>query len=296
MRILHVDSGKDMRGGQWQVLRLLEGLTETGIESVLLARPGSPLHQRAAENGVRVEDWGLGRMGRLAAHCDLIHTHDARSHTVAALATLTARTPLIVARRVAFDIGSRWKYGRAACYIAVSEHVRSVLIKGRVPKDRIFVIYDGVPLLEPARGSDILAPANTGDPRKGAALALEAASLAGVPLRFCENLERDLLDAGIFVYITYTEGLGSGALLAMSAAVPVIASNLGGLREVIRHRTDGLLVPNSAQAIAEAIRELRANPVFARELGQTGRQSITERFTCDRMVQATIEIYRQVLS
>lgn len=158
------------------------------------------------------------------------------------------------------------------------------------------MIYDGVPLLAPARGSDILAPANTGDPRKGAKLALEAAQHAGVALRFSQNLESDLPDAAILIYLTYSEGLGSGALLAMSAGVPVIASNVGGLREVIRHRIDGLLVANSAHAVAEAIRELRDKPSFTRELGQAARESVADRFTCERMVVDTIEIYRQVLS
>jgi glycosyltransferase involved in cell wall biosynthesis len=296
MRILHLDSGREMRGGQWQVSRLLEGLAQAGIESVLLARRESPLYRLAAEKGVRVENWGLGPARRLAARCDLIHAHDAHGHTVAALATLTAHTPLIVARRVDFSIGSRWKYGRAACFIAVSKHVKSVLINGGVPQDRIFVVYDGVPLLAPAQGSDILAPANTEDPRKGARLALEAAQLAGVPLRFSQNLEHDLPDAGIFIYLTYAEGLGSGAMLAMSAGVPVIASNIGGLREVIRHRIDGLLVANSVHAVAEAIRDLHENSSFTRELGHAARESVAERFTCEKMVDDTIEVYRQVLS
>jgi L-malate glycosyltransferase len=281
MRILHVDSGREMRGGQWQVLRLLEGLAEAGIESALLARRESPLYCLAAEKRLRVEDFGLGPVRRLAPQFDLIHAHDARGHTVAALATLIAHTPLVVARRADF---------------AVSEHVKSVLIRGGVQQDRIFVIYDGVPILDQARGSEVLAPSNLADPRKGGALALEAASLAGVPLRLTVNLEHDLPRAGIFVYITYAEGLGSGALLAMSAGVPVIASNVGGLREIIRHRIDGVLVTNTVRAISEALGELRANPDYARELGQAARQSVVERFTTERMLDATIEIYRQVLS
>ena len=55
---------------------------------------------------------------------------------------------------------------------------------------------------------------------------------------------RHLHEAGFFVYITHSEGLGSGALLAMSAGVPVIASNVGGLPEAIRHGENGLLVEN----------------------------------------------------
>ena len=57
-----------------------------------------------------------------------------------------------------------------------------------------------------------------------------------------QHLEADLRDAAMLVYLTASEGLGSGALLAMSAGVPVIASRVGGLPEIVRHRETGLLV------------------------------------------------------
>ena len=41
MRVLHLDTGREMRGGQWQALRLVEGLRAGGVESTLLARAGS---------------------------------------------------------------------------------------------------------------------------------------------------------------------------------------------------------------------------------------------------------------
>jgi glycosyltransferase involved in cell wall biosynthesis len=295
MRILHLDAGSTMRGGQWQVLRLIEGLAADGVESVLLARAGSPLYRQACEKGWKVDAWGWRRALWWSSRCDLVHAHDARSHTLAAVITLANRRPLVVARRVAFPVRSRWKYQRAARYIAVSEHVKEMLLRANVPQDRIIVIYDGVPLLEPAAGPLVLAPANAGDPRKGAALALEAASLAGVPLEFTSHLERDLPRAAVFVYITHSEGLGSAALLAMSAGVAVIASDMGGLREVISHRQNGLLVENRAPAIAAALTELAQNPSFARQLGQRGRRTVEERFHCGLMVARTIQVYRQVL-
>jgi glycosyltransferase involved in cell wall biosynthesis len=289
MRILHLDSGREMRGGQWQVLRLIEGLSAAGIESVLLARAGSPLYERVRAKGWRVEPWGFLRAVAAASHCELIHAHDAHSHTLAVIAKMGR--PLVVARRVAFPVRSRWKYRLQARYIAVSEHVKEALLAGGVPADKISVIYDGVPLLDRATGPLILAPDN-----KGAELASQAASLAGVAIHFSSDLERDLPGASIFVYITHSEGLGSGALLAMSAGVPVIASSIGGLREVITHRVNGLLVENSAQAISAALNELTQDAVFARQLGETARRTIAERFTSDQMVQRTIEVYRQVLS
>jgi glycosyltransferase involved in cell wall biosynthesis len=293
MRILHLDAGKEMRGGQWQVLRLVEGLAGAGVESTLLARSGGPLFEAASKRGWRVEPWGLVRTMLLARRHDLIHAHDARSHTLGAIAS-SGR--LVVSRRVAFPVGSAWKYRRARRYLAVSEFVKSVLVAGGVPEEKIAVVYDGVPLLEPARGSSVVAPANASDPRKGAPLAVEAARLAGVELKLSTDLERDLRDAAVLVYITHSEGLGSGALLAMSAGVPVVASDVGGLPEIIRHGENGLLVENTPQAIAAAVRQLLDNPALARRLGDAARRTVMERFTVDHMVRRTMEVYREVLA
>jgi glycosyltransferase involved in cell wall biosynthesis len=293
MRILHLDSGREMRGGQWQVLRLIEGLLADGVDCTLLARNGGPLFDAARGKGWRVQPLGIASVVRLARRHDLVHAHDARSHTYAAV---SAGAPLIVARRVAFPVRSAWKYRRAARYIAVSKFVRSVLCQGGVPEEKITVIYDGVPLMEPARGSALLALSNADDSQKGAGLASEAAKLAGVSLRWTTDLEKDLHDATALVYLTYSEGLGSAALLAMSAGVPVVASRVGGLPEVITDGENGFLVENSAAVIAEVIGNLTGSPGLAARLGQAARQTVQENFTADRMVRRTMEVYRQVLS
>jgi hypothetical protein len=218
-----------------------------------------------------VEPLGLTRgVMELRSH-DLIHAHDARTHTMGAL--LRGRR-LVVARRVAFPVGSRWKYGTARRYIAVSEFVKGVLMEGGVAAEKIVVVYDGVPILEVACGDRVLRL------EKGKAPA---------------DLERALADTGIVVYLTDSEGLGSGALLAMSAAIPVIASNVGGLREVIEHRRNGILVSGEAGEIDAAIRELQSDREFARRIGMAARHTVRERFTVDRMVHRTMEVYRQVL-
>src|SRR5207249_8717511 len=117
----------------------------------------------------------------------------------------------------------------------------------------------------------IVAPASS-DPRKGTGLALEAARLAGAPIHFSTDLERDLADAGLFVYITHSEGLGSGVLLAMSAGVPVVASRVGGIREIIEHERSGLLVDNAPRQIANAILRLKEDRALACRLAARGRQ------------------------
>ena len=281
MRILHLDAGREMRGGQWQVLRLIEGLAAAGVESTLLARQDAPLYTAARRQGWRVQPLGIARaLACLRGH-SLIHAHDARSHSLGAF--LCAR-PLVVSRRVAFPVGSRWKYGRARRYLAVSQFVKNVLIQGGVPEGKISVVYDGVPLLDVSHGNQVLG------------MEKDSALLPRMGLKMVSHLEEEIPTAKILVYVTASEGLGSGVLLAMSAAVPVIASHIGGLSEIIRHGENGLLVDNTEAAIASAIRHLLDHPEQARQIGAAARQTVIERFTVDRLVAGTLEAYRRVLA
>jgi glycosyltransferase involved in cell wall biosynthesis len=289
-----LDSGREMRGGQWQVLRLIEGLLAQGVECALLARKNSPLFREARQRGWKVSGLSLARLALEARRYDLVHAHDARSHTMAAV---TGGSSLVVARRVAFPAGSAWKYQHAAHYIAVSRFVARVLREAGVPPARISVVHDGVPLLLPADvRAGVVAPANAQDPGKGAAIAARAAELADVELEFSPELERDLPRAALFVYITHSEGLGSGILLAMSAGAAVIASNVGGVPEIVQHRETGMLVDSTPQAVAGAIRELLDKPDFARQLAGRARQRVEHQFSVEQMVDRTLEVYRQVVA
>ena len=281
MRILHLDAGREMRGGQWQVLRLIEGLAAAGVESTLLAREGAPLYVAARKQGWRVQALGITRaIANLRAHT-LIHAHDARSHS---LGLFLRGRPLVVSRRVSFPVGSRWKYGRAGRYLAVSDFVKGVLMQGGVAEEKIAVVYDGVPMLEVAHGTQVLG------------LEKDSALLARMGLKTVVNLEAELPDAAMLVYITNSEGLGSGAMLAMSAGLPVIASKIGGLPEVIQDGENGLLVENTEAAITAAIAFLQEHPEDAARMGANARRTILERFTVDRMVKATLQAYRSVLA
>ena len=77
----------------------------------------------------------------------------------------------------------------------------------------------------------------------------------------------------------------------MSAGVPVIASGIGGLREVIQHGENGMLVANTPESIAAAIRELTQNGDLARRMGEAARRTVMEKLTVDRMVRRTMEVY-----
>jgi hypothetical protein len=291
MRILHIDSGTEMRGGQWQALRLIEGLRARGHESVLLARHGAPLFEQARKRGVDVHAVNLLSVRQSSRTAAITHAHDARSHTRAALA---APTRLVVSRRVAFAVQrnllSRLKYNHATHYIAVSDFVRKTLLAAGIAPSRISMVYDGVPMLPVSHGCEIIVPESQ-DQRKGMALAIDGVKLAGVNPLVSHDLEADLARAGIFVYITESEGLGSAVLLAMAAGVPVIASHVGGLVEIVEHERTGLLTENSAEAIATAVRRLRGDRALAQSVAAEARRRVEQRFSVDRMVMDTIAVY-----
>lgn len=292
MRILHLDSGREMRGGQWQALRLVQGLRGQGLDCILLSPRNSPLFRKAREAGVDTRPLSLWKLARISRQADVVHAHDGHTHTLAAA---VAGAPLVVSRRVAFPIRSRWKYRRASRYAAVSQFVKRVMMEGGVPEDRISVVYDGVPL-DPvmAHGDRVMTPASD-DPLKGTDLAREAARRAGVPLCFSSDLESDLPAARLFLYLSRSEGLGSAVLMAMAAGVPVIASNVGGLPEIVRHGTNGWLAENDPEPVAAAIRALLGDEELARRLSACARRTVAENFSVDLMIRNTIELYRQVL-
>src|SRR5947207_2008811 len=74
---------------------------------------------------------------------------------------------------------------------------------------------------------------------------------------------------------------------AMASALPIIATGVGGVPEMVRHGETGVLVPqNDAGAVAKAVRRLLENRALARELGARGRERCAEMFSLERNVEA----------
>ena len=301
MRILHIDTGRQMRGGQRQVLRLLKVLAGAGHECILLARKDAPLRDQADALGVPLHDATLPNVWSLSVKAELVHVHDAHAHTLAALAS---RSPFVVSRRVAFPVKtsfvSRWKYGRAKRFLAVSRFVAEQLSAAGVPDWKTDVVYDAADdEIAGANGWNRTAPAialASRDPMKGRDLVDAASQEAEIDVVFSTDLARDLQRASMFLYISRSEGFGSAALLAMSMGVPVIASRTGGLAEVFEHCVSGLYVENDAHQIAEAMRRVTADPAFACGIIREARARVASRFTTQHLLNATLQSYSRALA
>lgn len=300
MRVLHVDTGRELRGGQRQALLLGEALAARGEQVSFLARTGSPLFRRVVDLGLPVYSASFRNMRMHSAAADIVHAHDARAHTLAAIAS---RPPFVVSRRVVFPVrasyASRWKYRRAHSYLAVSEAVRKELIQARVPPHRICVVHDAVGSSEYLWSWQSGAPVVTfasSDPAKGSDLIRSAAVLWGpVPLQFSSNLTADLPHASAFLYITRSEGLGSAALLAMSMGVPVIASAVGGLLEIFENGVSGMHVANEPTQIAASVSRLLTDRETAERISRNGYERVRDSFNLDVMVARTLSAYRSAL-
>jgi len=84
-------------------------------------------------------------------------------------------------------------------------------------------------------------------------------------------------------------------LEAFARGVPVIATDIGGTPELVRHGADGLLVPpDDADALAAALRMLVDDPARARSMGKAARQKIEQRFTRAHYEERQIEVYRSL--
>ena len=95
--------------------------------------------------------WRLSRVLK-QLRPDVIHAHDphgvAMAATALSIASPSPEPPLVASRRIEFRIAhnsfSRWKYGRVACFIAISEAVRDRLIADGIPRQKTTVVHEGV--------------------------------------------------------------------------------------------------------------------------------------------------------
>lgn len=98
---------------------------------------------------------------------------------------------------------------------------------------------------------------------------------------FRENLIEWLSAADWLVISSHTEGLPVVLLEAMAVSLPVVATNVGGIPEVIRDGVEGYLVPAGRRAeLAAAMRRITAEPQVLRALGAAGRERVETAFSC----------------
>ncbi|MEO5657931.1 MAG: glycosyltransferase family 4 protein [Nitrospiria bacterium] len=94
---------------------------------------------------------------------------------------------------------------------------------------------------------------------------------------------------------SYREGAPKVLLEAAASARPIIATDVPGCREIVRHGENGLLVPpRDPNMLAEALRYLIDHPEERRRMGVRGREIAVAEFSAERVVDETIKVYESV--
>jgi glycosyltransferase involved in cell wall biosynthesis len=101
-----------------------------------------------------------------------------------------------------------------------------------------------------------------------------------------------LAAADIFAMPSRAEGLGIAALEAMAVALPVLASAVGGLQDLVLHGETGRLLPaGDVQAWAAALEWMLSDPETAQRLGRAGQRRVEQSFLPAGMVEAYEKLY-----
>ena len=94
-----------------------------------------------------------------------------------------------------------------------------------------------------------------------------------------------------------TEGLGVVLLEAMNYSVPVVASDIGGITDIVQHERTGLLVPPADEtALAAALIRVLTDPALSATLGATGLLVLSQSFSWKRILDRWEAVYRDVVS
>ena len=184
---------------------------------------------------------------------------------------------------------AKWKLGESEFVIGILGEISAE--KGQdIAVKALEILADRLPNARLVLGGDILAEdlANT---RLASAVAGGKVLLAG----YQENLFEFFSGLDVYIMPSRSEGLGSAALLAMAHAVPVIATRVGGLPEVVEEgRTGWLVAPESPQALADAIAAAAFDDARLIQVRSAARLRATQ-FSADIMVEQTEALYRRVI-
>jgi glycosyltransferase involved in cell wall biosynthesis len=317
LSITHVDTESAWRGGQQSLLTLARGLRDRGHTQTIVCPDASALAERARDERFVV----ITKCPRTG---DIVHAHSGRAHNLAVRATLGASITRVVTRHVAFTpkhpMIHRLKYTKTCDgVIAVSDAVSDVLVRMGVPKSHVQVIHTGIEIPDKIerrehdglvvghlgaftreKGQDVVVEAARELPHVRFVLAGEGALLEELKRSAPKNVvfpgfvtDAAGFFAGIdlFVMPSRSEAWGLAALEAMAHGVPVIASNIQGLAEIVTPETGWLIPSGNVGALARAISG--ADRTQLRQMGLAARER-ARGFSTEAMARETEAFYNRV--
>jgi len=105
-----------------------------------------------------------------------------------------------------------------------------------------------------------------------------------------------LVDSGIFILASLREGLSVALIEALACALPVIASNIGGVGEIVIDGENGLLFPpEDIQALSLAIKSMLGDVEKSKKMGLEGRKIFEKKFTLEIMLKNIDTVYQELI-
>jgi glycosyltransferase involved in cell wall biosynthesis len=101
--------------------------------------------------------------------------------------------------------------------------------------------------------------------------------------------------ARVFILPSLYEGMPKVLLEAMACGLPVIGTNVRGIREVVQHGENGWLSDTNSDALSAAISTMLAHPQLQQRLGQNARQTILDHYSLDQLANREYELIRDVV-
>lgn len=129
----------------------------------------------------------------------------------------------------------------------------------------------------------------------------EVARSNGVKANFLGNIPNHELPKilnrhELFVLPSLWEGMPKTLLEAMACGLPVIGTNVTGIREVIKDGENGILCDTDSNSIRQAITHLMEDEKLKEQLGENARKTIEQRFSLTKLVDRELELYGQLLA
>jgi glycosyltransferase involved in cell wall biosynthesis len=361
MKILHVSSAKTWRGGEQQIIYLFEELQGLGLQQWIFCVEGSAIATYCKKNNLAHHTYKK----RFAANplialqikqlsqkknIDLIHLHDAHSHTFAFMSALLGNPkPMVLSRRVDFPVRSTWlshkKYNHPSIkkIISVSAYVQSILAPAIEAQQKLISIHSGIDLhrFKYPKGNLLrqtyhispniklignvaaIAPhkdyftfvdtaAHLLEHHKALKFFIIGADAGEKELitqyietkklndyfiftGFRNDIPQILPELDVFLFTSKEEGLGTSVLDALACGVPVVATQAGGIPELIQDGKNGLLAPiKAAERLAEQVTHILENPKLKEQLIKNGKQTARS-FSKQVMASKTYRVYKEVL-
>jgi len=113
---------------------------------------------------------------------------------------------------------------------------------------------------------------------------------------FVDDIENFIAEIDILVHTVNYEGLGTVILQAMASGLPVIATDAGGIPEIVKNGRNGFLTAKGDfKDTSRKLTELAVRPDLRERFGRAGRKTVEENFSPESMAQKYLEIYERLV-